>query len=297
MRYVDKLRDDELPGERRGEAHYVGLMVRDVPRSPTRSAEIRPLRRVPRRVGSTHDDHAADERYCARSRRSSSMPSAPTTPHRCCATSPSVSSRARSSGCWHSWVRARPPASCDARTGACPSGHGAGGWYGAQADDVSRRLRAAARQRRLVLPGDRGRCRSHGLRGRERTLAVAEHGRPTARDEMIERMGIPQLLPRATSAPPPAVNNSASSSPGHCCAAPRCCCSTTDIGRRRLHQPRDDELACEQHDEGIAIMITTHDLNGVAAIAALIALHRTVIADGAPPEFHARHLRATSEPR
>jgi ABC-type Mn2+/Zn2+ transport system ATPase subunit len=42
-------------------------------------------------------------------------------------------------------------------------------------------------------------------------------------------------------------------------------------------------LLGELNDEGVAIMLTTHDLNGVAAhLPRLVALHKTVIAAGSP---------------
>ncbi|MDQ3629158.1 MAG: metal ABC transporter ATP-binding protein [Actinomycetota bacterium] len=44
-------------------------------------------------------------------------------------------------------------------------------------------------------------------------------------------------------------------------------------------------LLGELNDEGVAILLTTHDLNGVAAhLPQLVALHRTVIAAGTPRE-------------
>src|SRR6478735_4890358 len=44
-------------------------------------------------------------------------------------------------------------------------------------------------------------------------------------------------------------------------------------------------LLGELNDEGVAILLTTHDLNGVAAhLPTLVALHRTVIAVGTPAE-------------
>ena len=44
-------------------------------------------------------------------------------------------------------------------------------------------------------------------------------------------------------------------------------------------------LLGELNDEGVAIMLTTHDLNGVAAhLPRLVALHKTVIAAGSPRE-------------
>lgn len=55
------------------------------------------------------------------------------------------------------------------------------------------------------------------------------------------------------------------------------------------------ELLREQHDDGMAVILTTHDLNGVAAkLPRLVALNRTVIADGAPVDvFTPAILRAT----
>ena len=42
-------------------------------------------------------------------------------------------------------------------------------------------------------------------------------------------------------------------------------------------------LLGELNDEGVAIMLTTHDLNGVAAhLPRLVALHKTMIAAGSP---------------
>jgi ABC-type Mn2+/Zn2+ transport system ATPase subunit len=44
-------------------------------------------------------------------------------------------------------------------------------------------------------------------------------------------------------------------------------------------------LLGELNDEGVAIMLTTHDLNGVAAhLPRLVALHKTVVAAGSPRE-------------
>lgn len=44
-------------------------------------------------------------------------------------------------------------------------------------------------------------------------------------------------------------------------------------------------LLGELNDDGVAILLTTHDLNGVAAhLPTLVALHRTVIAVGTPAE-------------
>jgi ABC-type Mn2+/Zn2+ transport system ATPase subunit len=57
--------------------------------------------------------------------------------------------------------------------------------------------------------------------------------------------------------------------------------SGVDIGTRHevLH------LLDELHRDGLAIVLTTHDLNGMAAhLPNLLALHRTVIAHGAPAD-------------
>lgn len=44
-------------------------------------------------------------------------------------------------------------------------------------------------------------------------------------------------------------------------------------------------LLAELNDEGVAILLTTHDLNGVAAhLPHLVALHKTIIAKGTPHE-------------
>jgi ABC-type Mn2+/Zn2+ transport system ATPase subunit len=44
-------------------------------------------------------------------------------------------------------------------------------------------------------------------------------------------------------------------------------------------------LLAELHAEGVAVLLTTHDLNGVAAhLPRVVALNRTVIAAGSPPE-------------
>jgi zinc/manganese transport system ATP-binding protein len=54
-----------------------------------------------------------------------------------------------------------------------------------------------------------------------------------------------------------------------------------DIGTRHevLH------LLDDLHRDGLAIVLTTHDLNGMAAhLPNLVALHRTVIAEGSPAE-------------
>ena len=55
------------------------------------------------------------------------------------------------------------------------------------------------------------------------------------------------------------------------------------------------ELLREQHDEGMTVVLTTHDLNGVAAkLPRLVALNGRIVADGAPREvFTPTILRAT----
>lgn len=55
------------------------------------------------------------------------------------------------------------------------------------------------------------------------------------------------------------------------------------------------DLLIDQHREGMAVVLTTHDLNGVAAnLPRLVALNGTVVADGAPAElFTPSVLRAT----
>ena len=54
------------------------------------------------------------------------------------------------------------------------------------------------------------------------------------------------------------------------------------------------ELLRDQHRDGMAVILTTHDLNGVAAkLPRLVALNRTVVADGAPADvFTPSVLRA-----
>ena len=55
------------------------------------------------------------------------------------------------------------------------------------------------------------------------------------------------------------------------------------------------DLLIDQHREGMAVVLTTHDLNGVAAnLPRLVALNGTVVADGTPGElFTPAVLRAT----
>ena len=55
------------------------------------------------------------------------------------------------------------------------------------------------------------------------------------------------------------------------------------------------ELLHDQHRDGMAVILTTHDLNGVAAkLPRLVALNQTVVADGAPADvFTPAVLRAT----
>lgn len=55
------------------------------------------------------------------------------------------------------------------------------------------------------------------------------------------------------------------------------------------------ELLREQHDEGMTVVLTTHDLNGVAAkLPRLVALNGRIVADGAPRDvFTPTTLRAT----
>ena len=55
------------------------------------------------------------------------------------------------------------------------------------------------------------------------------------------------------------------------------------------------ELLRDQHDAGMTVILTTHDLNGVAAkLPRLVALNGRVVADGAPRDvFTSTTLRAT----
>ena len=69
-----------------------------------------------------------------------------------------------------------------------------------------------------------------------------------------------------TSASCPVGSSSACSSRGRCCASPSCCCSTNrraGVDVRTRHEVV--HLLHELHHDGLAIVVTTHDLNGIAA--------------------------------
>ena len=101
--------------------------------------------------------------------------------------------------------------------------------------------------------------------------------------------------PAATSASCPAASSSGCSSPGPCSAGPTCCSWTS---RRRASTSRTRHevlhLLDDLHDDGLAIVLTTHDLNGIAAhLPHLVCLNTEVIGQGTPaPGAHRRRPRA-----
>ena len=90
--------------------------------------------------------------------------------------------------------------------------------------------------------------------------------------------------PTATSASCRAASSSASSSPARCSASPSCCCSdepTSGVDVRLRHEIL--HLLDDLNARGLAIVLTTHDLNGIAAhLPRVVCLNRRVIGDGAP---------------
>ena len=126
------------------------------------------------------------------------------------------------------------------------------------------RLRPAGRDGRLELPGDGGRVRAHGAAAR-RLPAVGERGRSARWHARARAARDRRSSPAGTSASSRAGSSSASSSRGRCSAEPDLLVldePTSGVDARIRHEIL--HLLGDLNDEGLSIVLTTHDLNGIA---------------------------------
>ena len=110
-----------------------------------------------------------------------------------------------------------------------------------------------------------GRVRAHGPHRRVGALPWASAGRAHEVAAVLERLGIGEPRrpphPRAVRRPAAAgVHRPRAAAPARAAAARR-----ADVRRRRAHPPRGAAPARRAQRDGLAIVLTTHDLNGIAA--------------------------------
>ena len=110
--------------------------------------------------------------------------------------------------------------------------------------------------------------------GQRAAVAVPRRTR-RRRATVLDRLGIAASA-AGTSGSCPADSSSGCSSPGRCCATRSCCCWTSPLAAstsRTRHEML--HLLAISTPTGVAIMLTTHDLNGIAAhLPELVALHQ-----------------------
>ena len=284
--YVDVLRDDDLPGEPGDPEHsWLGLMRFDyvtmVEALGGDAVCAEGVRRPPRRARPRGVPAVSDARSSGSKASPARTRAAPVLarrrPRRSAPASSSASwvrpGRARRRCCASSRARsARRRAACRAAPRSAP------------------RLRAAGRDGQLELPGHRRRVRAHGAR--QRPAAALGQSRPSA-PAVSEVLDAPRHR-RAGRPPHPRALGRPAAARVHRPRTARRAGPAADgrahLGRRRPHAPRGAAPARRaQRATGLAIVLTTHDLNGVAAhLPWLVCLNSAVIGDG--------HARPTCSP-